>query len=270
MKNNIFYDFENNRKYTTERLDGISSGVSLFMLSDELKFLHFNRAAEQMFGYEKGGLFSLTEKDSLSIFHPDYVDRLYGEIIAAMRDDRLFSYDCQILCADGSYRWTNLSAQLIQQKEGGRLYFYCVLSPIEAPRHSQLEGYHFLVAAGQQTDRQMLMDLIEARGGSCDTAGSGLEALDLFIASDEGSYRAVFIGSRLTGMNGFEIAKEIRQSQHPDGLQIPVILLISADDHQTIPAAEGLGIDLFLEKPLTTEAIASILQKLAAPGLQPK
>ncbi|MCQ4635514.1 PAS domain-containing protein [Anaerovorax odorimutans] len=264
MDTNIFHDFENNMEHTAELLDGIASSVSLFMLSDELKFLHFNRAADEMFGYEKGGLYALTQKDPVSIFHPSYVDGLYSEIIATMRNGKLFHFDCRILCRDGSYKWTNLSAELVQQKEGGRLYFYCVLSPIEAPRHSLLEGRHFLVAAGDDWDRHTITDLIEGMGGTCHTAGSGLEALDLFIASQEDPYHSVFIGSRLTGMNGFELSKEIRHSDHPDGSKVPLILLISEDDHETmVHAAEEIGINLFLQKPLEKKAIRTLLTQLS-------
>lgn len=269
MDTNIFHDFENRKEYTAELLDGITSGVSLFMLSDELKFLHFNRAADELFGYEKGGLLSLTQEDPLSIFHPDYVDRLYSQIIATMRDGKLFNYDCRILCKDGTYKWTNLSAELVQQKEGGRLYFYCVLSPIEAPRHSLLEGCHFLIAAGSTWDRHILTDLIESMGGTCQITGNGLEALDLFASSEDDPYCAFFIGSRLTGMNGFELSKEIRHSDHPSGGKIPLILLISEDDHETIHAAEEIGITLFLQKPLEQKAVRSLLNHLAQSVLSP-
>ena len=67
MDNTIFHEFETDRQYTADRLDGISSGVSLFMVSDEIRFLYFNRAADEMFGYEKGGLLTLTDEDSLCI-----------------------------------------------------------------------------------------------------------------------------------------------------------------------------------------------------------
>ena len=50
MGDNIFYDFENNRPYAEGLLDGISSGVCLFSISDEMKFLYFNQAADDLFG----------------------------------------------------------------------------------------------------------------------------------------------------------------------------------------------------------------------------
>lgn len=263
MDKNIFHDFESNRQYTTEVLDGISMGVSLFAVSDQLTFLHFNRAADEMFGYEKGGLLFLTQKDPLSIFHPDYVDNLYSEIIASMRDGRLFNYDCRVLCEDGGYRWTNLSAELVQ-KDGGRLCFYGVLSPIEAPRHTLLKGCHCLACVGNEPDRHILTSHIEELGGTCDRAESGLEALDFFAASDPNGYCCIFLDSHLPGMNGFELAKEIRHFQRPDSETVPLILLISDDDDaETIQTAREMGIDLFFKKPLDQTLLHSLLSKLS-------
>lgn len=260
MDKNIFRDFENNRQYTIELLDGIPSAVVLFKVSDEIKFLHFNLAADRLFGYEKGGLFALTQTDPLSIFHPDYVDRLYSEIIATMREGKLFNYDCRILCCDGTYQWTKLSAQLVQQKEGGRLYFHGVLTPIPAPLDSLLKGRHYLIAAGEATDRHTLSGLIEQMGGTCDMTDNGLDALDLFSGSEQQDYCSIFIGSRLSVLNGFELAKDIRLCGHPDGGQIPLVLLVSPSDNETIQAAQDIGIDTFLEKPLNREKVSALLK----------
>ncbi len=263
MDKKILQDFENNRAYTEELLDGIPSGISLFLVSDEIKFLHFNQAADEMFGYEKGGLLALTNQDSLSIFHPDYVDLLYDEIIATLRDGRLFNYNCRVLCRDGSYKWTNLSAELIQQKEGGRLYFYCVLSPTHAPKNTLLKGCHFLLVTRCSSDLHFLSDLIEHMGGTCDTCHNGLEALELFTAPDSDHYDSVFIDSRLPVLNGFELAKEIRCSQELENQSIPLVMLVYEEDEESIEASEDLNIDAFVRKPLNKEALSPVFQKLS-------
>lgn len=260
MEKNIFNDFEKDSLYTAERLDGIPSGVSLFMVSDAIKFLYFNRAADEMFGYEKGGLLALTQDDPLHIFHPDYVELLYREIISAMRDGRLFNYDCRILCKDGSYKWTNLSAELVRQKEGS-LYFYGVLSPISAPRDTLLKGYHFLIASGKEAERHILSQQIEVMGGTCEPADSALEALDLF-ASEEDRFDGIFIGSGLVGMNGLELAKDIRHGDFSKGETLPLILLVSPDDSDSIDAAKDIGINLFLKQPIRQEDLAILLVNL--------
>ena len=105
MDKNIFNDFQQNRQYTEELLDGVSSGVSLFMVSDKIQFLHFNQAADEMLGYGKRGLDHATAEDPLGIFHPDDVDQLYSEIIATMRGTHYFNYNCKLLRQDGTYQW---------------------------------------------------------------------------------------------------------------------------------------------------------------------
>lgn len=262
MDKNIFNDFEQNRQHTEELLDSVDSGISLFAVSDKIEFLHFNQAADKMLGYAQRQLNQITGEDSLSIFHPDDVDQLYSEIIATMRGSHYFNYNCRLLCQDGTYQWFNLAADLMQKKEGA-LYFYCVISPTEAPVATLLKGCHFLIAAGAELDRQLLTAQIEGMGGTCDIAVSGLEGLDLFTFAEEGAYHAVFIGSRLTGMNGFELAKDIRHSDLPAGRTIPLILLLTEDDRETTQTAEDIGINHFLTTPLGQKEVSSLLKELS-------
>lgn len=262
MDKNIFSDFEQNRQYTEELLDGVDSGVTLFMVSDKIQFLHFNQAADELLGYDRRGLDQITAEDPLGIFHPDDVDHLYSEIIATMRGSHYFNYNCKLLCQDGTYQWFNLAADLVQKKEGA-LCFYCVISPTEAPVDTLLKGLHFLVAAGVELDRQLLASQIEKMGGTCEIAVSGLEGLDLFTSSDQNFYHAAFIGSRLTGMNGFELAKDIRHSDIPVGQTIPLILLLTDDDRETIQTAQDIGINQFLTIPLNQKEVKDILKKLS-------
>lgn len=262
MDKNIFNDFEENRQYAEELLDSVDSGISLFVVSDKIKFLYFNQAADEMLGYDQRELNKITAEDSLSIFYPDDVDQLYSEIIATMRGSHYFNYNCRLLCQDGTYHWFNLAADLMQKKEGA-LYFYCVISLTETPVATRLKGLHFLIVADVELDRHLLTAQIEGMGGTCDIAASGLEGLDLFTFADEGAYHAAFISSRLTGMNGFELAKDIRHSDIPAGKTIPLILLLSEDDRETTQTAEDIGINRFLTTPLGQKEVSSLLKELS-------
>ena len=66
-------------------------------------------------------------------------------------------------------------------------------------------------------DRQILCEQIEKLGGTCELTENGPDALELFSSSDEGRFDGFFIGSKMLGMNGFELAKEVRYSALPDG-----------------------------------------------------
>lgn len=67
MDKNIFLCLKITADGTAELLDGVTY-ESAFHVVRQLKFLHFNRAADDMFGYEKGGLLALTCGDSLVFF----------------------------------------------------------------------------------------------------------------------------------------------------------------------------------------------------------
>lgn len=262
MDKNIFNDFQQNRQYTEELLDGVSSGVSLFMVSDKIQFLHFNQAADEMLGYEKRGLDHATAEDPLGIFHPDDVDQLYSEIIATMRGTHYFNYNCKLLRQDGTYQWFNLAAELAGQKDGA-LCFYCVISPTEAPVDTLLKGRHFLIVTGEELDRQILASQIEKMGGTCESANSGLEGLDRFTFAGRDVFHAVFLCSRLTGMNGFELAKEIRHSDIPGGDIVPLILLLADEDQETTRAVQDIGINTFLTIPLGQKEVTDVLKTLS-------
>lgn len=257
MTGDIFKDFETNKEYTIQRLDGISSAVSLFTVSTEVSFQHFNATADALLGYEKGGLLQLTAEDSMAIFHPDHVDSLFGSLIATMRDGGFFHYDCRLLCADGSYKWVNISAQLIRQ-DGGTLYFHGVLTAIPEPGNIRLKGLHVLIAAGQEEDRQTLSHIIEAAGGSCDVFVHGMEALESFESSSGGFYQCIIIGSRMKDVNSIELAKDLRISGHSQAEAIP--LLMASSKQLDVPAE--IGISGFIYKPLTEERVMETLTAL--------
>lgn len=260
MTRNIFDDLEKNRDYTIERLDKVSSAVSLFTVSSEIKFLHFNQAADSLFGYEAGGLMEATSGEPLKILHPENEDNFYGEIIATMRDGKFFNYNCRILCADGSYKWANISAEMVQQS-GSTLNFYGVITQIEAPLCTQLRGLHTLIIAGEGSELTHLIEMIETRGGTCDVAGYGMDGLDMFEESDAGYYHCVFIGNRMKDVNGMELVKEIRFSSHSQAQDVPVVLLV--DDLDIDPEVFGeMGITAEITKPFEEDKIVSALMPL--------
>ena len=115
------------------------------------------------------------------------------------------------------------------------------------------------MAAGQASDRRILCEQIEKMGGTCEFAENGPDALELFSTSDAGRFDGFFIGSRMLGMNGFELAKEVRYSALPDGKTIPLILLVSDEDRQNAPDSQELGINAFLRKPIRRSDLDTIL-----------
>lgn len=257
MTRTIFDDLENNRDYTIERLDGISSAISLFTVSSKIKFIHFNKAADRMFGYEPGGLMAATADEPLKILHPENEDQFYSEIIATMRDGKFFNYNCRILCSDGKYKWANIAAEMVRQT-GGTLHYHGVLTPIPEPDNILLQGLHLLLIADDGPELDKLISVAESRGGTCDVDNYGMEGFDRFEDSSPGYYHCIFIGNRMKDVNGLELLKEIRFSGHPQAASVPVILLVDdlEADSETL---QEMGVTATLTKPFEEGYIIEIL-----------
>lgn len=270
MAKTIFDDFEKNREYTIERLNKIPSAISLFSVSSEIRFLHFNKSADKVLSYEPGGLMKITASDPLKILHHDHIDQFYSEIISTMRDGRFFNYNCRLLCADGTYKWINISAELVRQS-GGTLYYHGVLTEIPEPDNILLRGLHALIASEDDSDRIQLSHLIEEKGGTCDTFEYGTDVLDRFETSEPGFYQCILVGNRMKDINGLELIKDIRFCRHPQASTIPLILLIDdiskgsneEDTHSDIlEEAKSFSITSVLSKPLNLEALPKALAAL--------
>lgn len=266
MSRTIFDDLEKNKDYTINRLNKIPSAISLFTVSSEIRFVHFNQAADAMLDYEPGGLMKITAEDPLKILHNDHIDQFYSEIISTMRDGRFFNYNCRLLCADGTYRWVNISAELVRQS-GGTLYYHGVLTQIPEPDNIMLRGLHTLIAAGEESDRIQLSRLIEEKGGTCDTFEYGIDAFENFESSQPGFYQCVLTGNRMKDINGLELIKDIRFCKHSQASSIPLILItddMSQDENHTdiMEETKHLNVTSVLIKPPDPEALAKTLTAL--------
>jgi len=93
-------------------------------------------------------------------------------------------------------------------------------------------------------------EVMHGFGTSCDTASSGKEALSHI--DDDNRHNIYFIDWNMPGMDGIELAKELK-SKNPDDTII--IMISSAEWSAVADEAKKAGIDKFLSKPLFPSAI---------------
>ena len=90
-------------------------------------------------------------------------------------------------------------------------------------------------------------EMMKGFGVSCDTAGSGTEALELVGKKDP--YNIYFIDWKMPGMDGIELTRELMAKTPSAGS--PVVIMISAAEWTVIEAdAKEAGVDKFISKPL--------------------
>jgi len=103
--------------------------------------------------------------------------------------------------------------------------------------------------------RELVHDVLKARGHQVTTAGSGQEALTLLAQSD---FVVVLTDLRMEGMGGTELLTEIKRV-YPD---IDVILMTAFGSVETAVEAMKLGASDYLTKPVKSEAIVRVVERV--------
>ncbi|MDR0474530.1 MAG: response regulator [Treponema sp.] len=99
-------------------------------------------------------------------------------------------------------------------------------------------------------------DIAHEFGVICDTAISGVEALEL--VKQKGGYHIYFIDWKMPVMDGIELARLIK-GQKPEK---SIVIMISAAEWNVIAQeAREAGVDKFLSKPLFASTIADIINE---------
>ena len=102
--------------------------------------------------------------------------------------------------------------------------------------------------------RELVHDVLKARGHQVTTAGSGQEALTLLAQSD---FPVVLTDLRMKGMGGTELLTEIKRV-YPD---IDVILMTAFGSVETAVEAMKLGASDYLTKPVRSEEIVRVVER---------
>jgi signal transduction histidine kinase/ActR/RegA family two-component response regulator len=123
--------------------------------------------------------------------------------------------------------------------------------PAPLVRPSRAQRLRILVVDDEAPLRDILREMLEHEGHEVSVAGSGHEALELFGAE---KFDAVFTDIGMPGMNGWELARSIRDRD----AHVPVAVITgwgNVVDHQEQSDA---GINWVVTKPFTAERIVEL------------
>ncbi|MCL2705975.1 MAG: response regulator [Spirochaetaceae bacterium] len=99
-------------------------------------------------------------------------------------------------------------------------------------------------------------EVMQELGMACDVAISGKDALD--IVEKNGSYNIYFIDWKMTGMDGVELVRKLKEKTITPGKA--VVVMMSSAEWSTIELeAINAGVDRFLPKPLFPSPIVDII-----------
>jgi signal transduction histidine kinase/DNA-binding NarL/FixJ family response regulator/HPt (histidine-containing phosphotransfer) domain-containing protein len=121
-----------------------------------------------------------------------------------------------------------------------------------------------LVVDDNGINQKVLVGLIEKRGHTAATAGSGAEAMNK-IAGER--YDLVLMDLELPDMSGLDVTHKIRTLGIKEKATVPIVAMTGNTSAEDKAACYAATMDDFLPKPISPEKLDVILQQAA--GLQP-
>ena len=131
----------------------------------------------------------------------------------------------------------------------------------EGEESGDLKGMHFLAAEDNEINAEILAELLEIEGASCELAENGRLAVELFRRSEPGKFDAILMDVQMPVMNGHEAARAIRSMERQDAGGIPIIAMTANAFAEDEKAALDAGMDAHVPKPLNMEQLKKVIRQ---------
>jgi CheY-like chemotaxis protein len=127
--------------------------------------------------------------------------------------------------------------------------------PARRPLPHPAAALRVLMAEDNPINQLVQRRMITHLGHTCDVVNDGAEAMQATAAK---SYDVVVLDLQMPGVGGLEAAEAIRRQSHQ-----PWLIVLTADvTADTRQACERAGMDDFLTKPITADALAAALARV--------
>ena len=124
-----------------------------------------------------------------------------------------------------------------------------------------LEGFHFLAAEDNEINAEILSEILEMEGASCEIAENGKIVLERFEHAPEGEFDAILMDVQMPVMNGYEATRAIRALQRADAVKIPIIAMTANAFAEDEKEALDAGMDVHMPKPIDIELLKKVLNQ---------
>ena len=122
-------------------------------------------------------------------------------------------------------------------------------------------GEGVLLAEDNAMNMEIAKHILTSAGLTADCAWNGKEAADMFIASPAGKYRVILMDIQMPVMDGYQAARAIRSSQHPEAGTIPIIAMTAEAFAENVADALAAGMNGHIAKPVDVNILLDTLHR---------
>lgn len=131
----------------------------------------------------------------------------------------------------------------------------------EAELMELLKGKRLLFVEDNELNREIGVSLLEQFGLLVDQAENGKIAEETFAQSPAGYYSLIFMDIQMPVRNGYDAARNIRASGHPDSHTIPILALSANAFDEDARKSVEVGMQGHLAKPIDLAELKAALKK---------
>lgn len=124
-----------------------------------------------------------------------------------------------------------------------------------------LEGLHFLAAEDNDINAEILAELLEIEGASCEIVENGQLAVERFDRAAHGEFDAILMDVQMPVMNGYDATRAIRALSRNDAGTIPIIAMTANAFAEDEKAALDAGMNAHVAKPLDVELVKKVIRQ---------
>lgn len=132
----------------------------------------------------------------------------------------------------------------------------------ETEQNASLENLTILVAEDNDINMEIAEFYLTSAGAKVDTAYNGLEAVQKFESSPEGSYSLILMDLMMPEMDGLEATRIIRSSTRSDAQNIPIAAMTAKAFDEDKQKSIEAGMDAYLIKPINMNELIAVCDKL--------
>ena len=121
------------------------------------------------------------------------------------------------------------------------------------------KGMHLLVAEDNELNYEVLKDLLEMYGMTCDQAEDGAVCVEKFKTAKPGTYDAILMDMQMPVMGGLEATRTIRNLKQSNAHTIPIIAMTANAFADDVEKCLDAGMNAHLAKPVDMKKLVEVL-----------
>ena len=136
-----------------------------------------------------------------------------------------------------------------------------VLNEVQKELRTDIKNLKILVVEDNEVNAEILIDMLEFDGASCEHAADGVIADQMFEASEVGYYDIILMDLMMPNRNGYEATDVIRKMDRPDAASVPIVALSANSYPDDIEKCFRAGMNGHAAKPIDLAKLEEAILK---------